>query len=85
MKYSLVMQPAARRQFRRLDELVQERVRDAILQLCDTPRPRGCVKITDEEAYRIRVGDYRVKYEIHDRTITVIVVKIAHRKDAYRA
>lgn len=52
--------------------------------LCDNPRPHGYIKMAGEDSYRVRVGDYRVVYKIHDRTITVIVVKIAHRREAYR-
>ena len=52
--------------------------------LAEKPRPEGCSKLTGREAWRIRVGDYRVIYEIHDDRQVVIIVVIRHRKDAYR-
>ncbi len=84
MKYSLVVSSKARRRFLRLDATVRKRVIEAISGLCDNPRPHGCIKMAGEDSYRVRVGDYRIVYEIHDRTITIIVVKIAHRRDSYR-
>jgi mRNA interferase RelE/StbE len=84
MKYRLDITEAARRQLRRLDPSVQNRVLSAVHELADTPRPHGCLKMRGETSYRIRVGDYRIVYEIHDRIITVIVVGIGNRKDIYR-
>ena len=48
------------------------------------PRPFGCEKLTGDEKYRIRQGQYRIVYSIHDEELTVWVVKVGHRKDAYR-
>ena len=62
-----------------------QRIRDAILGLSQNPRPTGCKKLKGfENKYRIRVGDYRVIYEIHEKTVVVLIVQISHRKDAYR-
>ena len=44
----------------------------------------GCIKLQDENAYRIRVGDYRILYEINEEEREVLVYRIAHRKDVYR-
>ena len=52
--------------------------------LCDDPRAPGCEKITGQNRYRLRQGRYRILYSIEDQALTVIVVKIAHRKEAYR-
>jgi mRNA interferase RelE/StbE len=52
--------------------------------LADAPRPQGCSKLTGRDAWRIRVGDYRIIYEIFDDRRVVIVVVVGHRKDAYR-
>jgi mRNA interferase RelE/StbE len=57
---------------------------NALLALSDNPRPHGCKKLTGREEYRIRVGDYRVIYEIHDAVLVVLVVRIARREKAYR-
>lgn len=48
------------------------------------PRPVGCKKLTNEEGYRIRVGNYRILYTIDDTNSSVNIYKIAHRKDVYR-
>ena len=53
--------------------------------LADNPRPRGVEKLEGREnRYRIRVGDYRVIYEIHDEVLLVLVVRIGHRREVYR-
>ena len=84
MKYRLDITEAARKQLRRLDSSVQDRILAAVRGLADTPRPHGCLKLRGERSYRIRVGDYRIVYEIHDRIVTVLVVGIGNRKDIYR-
>jgi mRNA interferase RelE/StbE len=61
------------------------RIAAAILTLADNPRPRGCKKLTGQDLYRVRVGDYRVVYEIHDDVLVVLVVRVAHRREAYKA
>jgi mRNA interferase RelE/StbE len=54
-----------------------------ILVLKENPRPRGCVKLRSYESeYRIRVGDYRVRYEIRDQESIVLVIHCGHRRDA---
>jgi mRNA interferase RelE/StbE len=55
-----------------------------IESLGDNPRPQGCEKLSLKEQYRIRHGKYRILYSIQDNDLTVWVVKVAHRKDAYR-
>ena len=61
------------------------RIAKAIDGLAKQPRPAGCTKLTGcDKAYRIRVGDYRIVYQIMDRVLIVYVIRIAHRKDVYR-
>ena len=55
-----------------------------ILALAEDPRPHGWQKLTGEDKYRIRQGDYRVVYTIEDAVVTVTVVRVAHRSDVYR-
>ena len=76
-----------RRAQRELEDLPQDayhRVAVALRDLVDDPRPPGCQKLGGRDAWRIRVGDYRVIYEIDDRAKTVLVVHIGHRRDVYR-
>ena len=56
----------------------------ALELLSENPRPFGSKKLTNDEKYRVRVGNYRILYEIHEDIITVEVVKIGHRKDVYK-
>lgn len=60
------------------------KVMHRIKMLAEVPRPRDCEKLTGQERYRIRQGRYRIVYSIQDKELTIIVVKIAHRKDIYR-
>ncbi len=58
---------------------------DAIQNLADNPYPLGCRKLRGEDnAFRIRVGVYRIIYEVFAREILIKVLKIGHRKDVYR-
>jgi mRNA interferase RelE/StbE len=63
----------------------QQRVRAAIDLLATDPRPPGCVAMSGEaHAYRVRVGDYRIVYEVIDNRLLVHVVRVGHRRDVYR-
>jgi mRNA interferase RelE/StbE len=55
-----------------------------IKKLADDPRPPGCEKLTGQDRYRIRQGRFRILYTILDNNLCVWIVKVAHRKDAYR-
>jgi mRNA interferase RelE/StbE len=82
--YTVELAPAAQRQLRRLPRGVQVALIDRITGLEQNPRPSGCKKLSGTtNRFRIRHGDYRVIYEVHDNTLVVIVVKIAHRSNAY--
>ena len=62
----------------------RERITEKIAALANEPRPVGAEKLTDKEQYRVRQGNFRVLYEIHDEVLLVIVVKIGDRKEIYR-
>jgi mRNA interferase RelE/StbE len=82
--YEIVIQDTANKVLRKLDKPVRERVAAAIEALADDPRPAGIKAIVGEPgAFRIRVGDYRVLYEIEDYRLVVMVVKIGHRSTVY--
>jgi mRNA interferase RelE/StbE len=68
-----------------LPRSIQIRLVRAVYALADDPRPAGCKKLVgDKNLWRVRVGDYRILYEIHDKRLLVLVVRVAHRKDVYR-
>ena len=75
-----------RRAAKALSKLPQQdypRVRDAIRSLASEPRPPGCKKLTGRDGWRLRIGRYRVIYEIADRVRVVTVVDVGDRKDVY--
>ena len=64
----------------------QLRVRAAIDLLADDPRPPGCVAMAGEDSvYRVRIGDYRILYEVIDERLVIQVVRVGHRRDVYRS
>ena len=68
-----------------LSRIEQQRVRAAIDLLADNPRPPACTKLTGEDdAYRVRVGVYRIVYEVLGDRLLVHVVRVGHRRDGYR-
>ena len=83
--YRLEFTSAADQQFRKLPKNIQTRLRLHIDALTHNPRPSEIEKLKGEEnAYRLRVGDYRVLYEVQDKVLLVLVVKVGHRREVYR-
>jgi mRNA interferase RelE/StbE len=85
MAYAIEFVPSARGALKKLPREVQLRLSRRIALLSDDPRPTGSSKLKGREnLWRIRVGDYRVVYEVRDRVLLVLVVRVAHRRDVYR-
>ena len=85
MKYHVVIARTARKHLGGLPERVRTRVLSEMDALQDDPRPHGCVRLTGfTDEYRIRIGDYRVRYRIDDVATQVAVIDVRHRKDIYR-
>lgn len=82
--YNVLLRPSAVKFIQGLPAPDAERVLRALRNLENEPRPPGCLKLTVEEGYRIRIGRYRVLYEVSDHDKTVVVYRIKHRKDVYR-
>ena len=82
--YTVRVRPSAEKEIRALPQDVRVRVVRTILALENEPRPAGCVKLESRDAWRVRVGAYRVVYTIEDRVLIVEVVRVAHRREAYR-
>ncbi|MBB1482874.1 type II toxin-antitoxin system RelE/ParE family toxin [Tessaracoccus sp. MC1865] len=84
MSYRIEVAPAAVRQLRKLDRVAQRRVQAAIELLASEPRPGGAKKLVGGDGeWRVRTGDYRIVYEIHDNVLLVLVVAVGHRRDIY--
>ena len=84
MKYTVLVERYAQKQIMNLDKKVIQIIKPAIAELANNPRPYGYKKLKGEDAYRIRVGDYRIIYEIDDDVVLVTVVSVGHRKDVYK-
>lgn len=83
-KYLIEIVPKAEKEFLKLTESIQVRVRKKVLLLENNPRPFGCKKLKETKYYRLRVGDYRAIYHIDDSSKIVTVLSIAHRKEVYK-
>lgn len=85
MRYRIEITPAAERDLKSLPKDVLKRVDAKILALADNPRPPGSKLLRGEERFcRVRVGDYRIIYQIEDDRSVILVVKIRHRREVYR-
>lgn len=86
MAYQISITEAARRGMKRIPRDALKRIGSAIDDLADDPRPVGSTKLAGvENTWRIRVGDYRILYEVHDGRLIVLVIRIGHRRDVYRS
>ena len=83
--FEIVLERTAEKDLRRLSDQVHDRVIEGIAALANDPRPVGSKKLAGSKSnWRIRVGDYRVLYEIADIVRIVRVYRVRHRRDAYR-
>ena len=84
MSYRIEVAPSAVRQLRQLDRVAQRRVQAAIELVASEPRPNGAKKLIGGAGeWRVRTGDYRIVYELHDHVLLVLVVAVGHRSDIY--
>ena len=83
-RYELQIKRSAAKDLAPLPKKDVQRIVEAIKVLADNPRPPQSLKLSGAEKYRLSCGVYRVLYEIQDEALIVCVVKVGHRKDAYR-
>ena len=84
MRYQIVLPKSVQKELDRLPDEVTRRILTRLAALETNPRPPDVKKLKGRDAWRIRVGDYRVIYEIHDRTLQIIVITVGHRREIYR-
>ncbi len=85
VSFRIEFAPSAVRELQRLPREVQVRIARKIDGLAANPRPSGSKKLQGlSDRWRIRIGDYRVIYDIHDDIVRVLVLKVGHRRDIYR-
>lgn len=83
--YTIVVKRSALKELAQVSPPYHKKIIDAIDNLANNPKPEGVKKLKGEEAYRIRVADYRIIYTIEDVLKIVKVQRIRHRKDAYKS
>jgi mRNA interferase RelE/StbE len=84
MKFQVILPKSVQKELDRLPDEITKRILARLAGLEINPRPPDVKKLKGREAWRIRVGDYRVIYEIHDRVLHIIVITVGHRREIYR-
>ena len=81
--YSIEIKKSAAKEIEKLPKTMMLRVLEKIKNLSSEPRSLGCKKLSGDEKYRIRVGNYRILYSVEDDILVVYVVKVGHRREIY--
>lgn len=85
MAYTIQFKPLALRQLEKLPRDIQKKLAAKIEALRDEPFPSGCKKMAAiPDTWRVRAGDYRIVYQVHQKILLVLVLTVGHRKDVYR-
>jgi mRNA interferase RelE/StbE len=83
--YRIEIKPSASKELEKLPQQTIPRIVAAIRELARNPYPQGVKKLTGfEHTYRIRVGDYRILYNIYEDRLVIDIIRVRHRKEAYR-
>ncbi|MBI2440913.1 MAG: type II toxin-antitoxin system RelE/ParE family toxin [Lentisphaerae bacterium] len=80
----LLRRSVLKKDLQRIPQTDAQRIMAAIHALADNPRPPGVQKLSGQERYRFRQGDYRIIYSVQDQDHTIWIVKVGHRRDVYR-
>ncbi len=83
MAYQITIKKRIIKILTKLSEPNYSNIKDAIYRLADNPRPPGFKKLKGRDGYRIRVGDYRIIYEINDKILVIEIIDLGHRKNIY--
>lgn len=83
MARTVILSRTARKQLDKLPDDAADGIMDALETLAENPRPPGCRKLRGRPGYRVRIGDYRVLYDVEDEKLLVLVFAIGHRRDIY--
>lgn len=83
--YKLQIKRSAAKELQKINKTDRDKIIAKIQSLSRDPRPPRSKKLCGEEKYRIRQGDYRILYQVHDEVITVVVVRVGHRREVYKA
>ena len=83
-RYELTFRPSVAKDLRDVAKTDVKKILARIDSLRDDPRPPGCEKLTGQEGYRLRQGNYRIVYTIEDQMLVIEILKIGHRREIYR-
>ena len=83
-EYEVLFKESVWKDLKKVPKSDLKRILSRIEKFGDDPRPMGCEKLTGDELYRVRQGNYRIVYSIQENELTVWVIKVGHRKDVYR-
>ena len=83
-EYKILVRLSVMKDFNRIPKKDLKRIMKRIESLANDPRPPGHEKLSGQERYRIRQGNYRIVYSVRDEDLTVWIVKVGHRRDVYR-
>jgi mRNA interferase RelE/StbE len=81
--YEVIVEKSVLKQLQKVPQPFYRKIKEALTHLGNNPRPIGYLKLKGREGYRVRVGDYRIIYDIKDQQLIVLVISISHRKDVY--
>lgn len=84
-RYALEIKRSAQKSIRSLTKRDAERVRDTINDLAEDPTPRGASSVTGTSFLRVRVGNYRIVYEVRREELLILVIRVGHRREVYRS
>lgn len=83
MPYSLSFSKQAVKDLEKISNPFYTNIKQAISNLAENPRPNGYIKLKNRNGYRIRIGNYRVLYDIFDSILTIEIITLGHRKNIY--
>lgn len=83
--YKIFFKDSVRKDLDAIPKVDLERIMERIGNLADDPRPAGCEKLSGQDKYRVRQGNYRIVYSIQDTELIVWIVKVGHRREVYRS
>ena len=83
MTYVVRVERKAQKKLAKIPEPYYSKIKSAILELAENPRPVGCKKLSGRSGYRVRVADYRIIYEVIDDLLLVEVIELGHHQDVY--
>lgn len=82
--YAVEFSKSAHKEFKKLPQRTATRIAKAIYKLAENPRKGNVRPMVGSKAWRLKVGDYRVIYDIHDKKLVILIIKIGHRREIYR-